>query len=399
MDRARSWPAGWRHHRGGRRVDWVARSGVIGLFVALNATLLLRRGIRTDHYDAVHFYLPGAEQLRQGHLFVGRPGPWLGYEGLIALCQVAGLGLGSLVALQLVVAALAILAHYDLGRALGGPWAGLFAAGLLAANPEIAWFHGYILTDSLYTSLVILAVWGIWRAATGRWGWYPVAFGVLLFAASVRPEGWLLLLIGVGTWLARARHRRGARRLVLGGSLAGLALGALALAFFPAAIQFERPSAYLQRGDIISDYPRWSLAMPPAPPAAGGELAATVGYAARHPGETALLAVVRIGTEVLHARPYYSVRHNVVVLAGFPILYALALLGGYRVRRAGLARLVAAVIAGHLPMAALLGANEQGRYLLFYFPLICLFVGCAGAWGVQWWRQETRGSRAHRRDR
>ena len=168
-------------------------------------------------------------------------------------------------AIQLAGAALAAAAQYSLGRQLCGRWAGLIAAGLLAANPDIARFHAYILTDSLYTSAVLLATWGIHRAAERRRGWYVGASLLVLAAALLRPNGWLLFPIAASYWLARAVPRRGGRWLVAGG-IAGLCvLAVLAVPSVRAGMQFGQMETFLRRGEIVKGYEGWSLPMPADP--------------------------------------------------------------------------------------------------------------------------------------
>ena len=363
---------------------------LVVLFVALNLALLARTGVRMGGDSPT--YIQGANQLLQGRLMAQRPGLWVGYEGVVAFCQATGIGLRGVVAIQLAVAAIAAVAQYSLARSLAGRWAGLAAAGLLVANPEIARFHSYILTDSLYTSAAILATWGIYQAGERRGAWYILGAGLVLAAALLRPNGWFLLPIAAGYWLVRATPRGAVRWLALGGMAAVLVLGALALPFVRAGVEFEHPGSYLRRGDIVSDYTGWLLPMPvESTPAAGDGLRGTIGYAMRHPVATALLAVARTGAELARVRPFYSTAHNVVALAYVLPLYALAILGYLRVRRAPLAGLLAAVIASHLLFPVFLGADWDGRYLLFTLPLICDFSACPiGLWLTRPWPWEQR---------
>ena len=73
-----------------------------------------------------------------------------------------------MVTLQMTVAGLAAIAQYDLGRRLHGHGAGLLAAGLLVANPDISRWHTFLLTDSLYTSMVVPTLWAVHLAAIRR---------------------------------------------------------------------------------------------------------------------------------------------------------------------------------------------------------------------------------------
>lgn len=343
-----------------------------GLLLLVNGFFLLRDGVRLGGDSPT--YIRGAEYLLQGRLFAARPGLWLVYESVIALCQSVGIGLRGVVAVQLVVVAIAAWALHSLTRQLAGDWAGFAATGLFVANPDLARFNAYILTDSLYTSLVIIAAWGIHRAGEARGGWYPFAALILLIAALLRPNGWFLVPIAAVYWIVRAVPERRARSLALGALALALAVGIAALPALRSGVDFEHPSSYLQRGDIVSEYTGLLLPMPNEPRIEGqGELVATLGYAIRHPWPTALLMVARVGAELLHIRPFYSTMHNALIVIYLWPLYILAGIGFLRVRNMPLGALLAAVIASHLLFPVFLGADWDGRYLLFTLPLIGVF--------------------------
>ena len=95
------------------------------------------------------------------------------------------------------------MALASLGATLGGLPAGVLSAAFLLANPDVIQWHAYILTDSLYISTVVIAVWVVWRAADRGGAWYVLALLVLLPARSVRPTGLLLLPVAGGFWVAR----------------------------------------------------------------------------------------------------------------------------------------------------------------------------------------------------
>ncbi|MCA1554641.1 MAG: hypothetical protein LC737_09715, partial [Chloroflexi bacterium] len=67
------------------------------------------------------------------------------------------------------------------------------ATCVLVSNPEVALWNAYILNESLYASLVVIAVWFIYRAGERRGLRYLLAGAIVLFAASIRPHGWSLV--------------------------------------------------------------------------------------------------------------------------------------------------------------------------------------------------------------
>jgi hypothetical protein len=126
----------------------------------------------------------------------GRPfrnqGGWvfIGYNGLLAASDALGLGAIGAVLFQAVAAACATLALYDLGRQIGGRLAGVLGAAFFVVNYDIARWHQYVLTDSLYISMVVVTTWAVHRASE-RGGVSYLGAGVLIaITALVRPNRW-----------------------------------------------------------------------------------------------------------------------------------------------------------------------------------------------------------------
>jgi hypothetical protein len=354
------------------RLDRLIVCGALGLpliFLVLNL-YLLREGIRVRG-DGI-WYVSCADQLRQGQPVPERARSRWWYIHLIAISQASGLGLGGVVAVHLVLAVIAGFALFDLGRRLAGPRAGLLAAALLVANPDIVRWNVYILTDSLYISAVVLAAWFIFRAGERGWPWYLAAVLILFSVTLLRPNGWLLVLVAVCYWLCRStlswRARLTAVVLVVCGFVTGFAL---LLTSRPGLLS-NSPKEMLRRGEVIWGYSEGRLPMPadsaPAP-GTGGVLGA-VGYSWRHPGACLHLATVRVFTELAHTRPFYSRLHNTLILLFLPPLYAFFLVGFLALWRQPLAWLLLALIVAHLLVQAASYADWDGRFLLYIFPLI-----------------------------
>jgi hypothetical protein len=113
-------------------------------------------------------------------------------------------------------------------------------------------------------------------------------------------------------------------------------------------------------------------------------------YVARHPGPTLALGARRVAMEMAHVRPYYRVRHNVMIVAVLLPLYALAAVGIAATWRHPLTHLLLGVVAAHLLLVAVCLADYDGRFLLHVMgPLAALAAagvgrltgGAAGAGG------------------
>ena len=304
-------------------------------------------------------YVDGAAQLVAGEpLRAPNVSQYLGYVGLVALATIAGTGLTGVVAVQIAVAAFAAMAVYDLGRQLGGRAAGLLAAGVFVVDVDIAQWHAYILTDSLYISLVVIATWFVHRAGALGLKSYVNALLVGVVTASIRPNGWIFGPLAAVYWISRSALSRWARIGIACAMLAGLA-GVISLALYQ---RYNTVVAHPPKGwDNARAFADVWLGLFGSAPSGENRLA---------------LAANRVVLEVGHVRPVYSTRHNAAVIAMLAVTYPLALVGFIRRRQHPLSRLMVAIIAGHLLIVALTFADRDGRYLLYVFPLIVVFAAC-----------------------
>lgn len=347
---------------------------VVVAFAGLTALLLARLGVAIGG-DSPR-YTGGAERLLHGHGLEGTEPAYIGYILVVALAKVARVGLPGVVGLQLVVALVAACALVLLGERVGGPWCGLLAAAYFLLYPEIARWHVYVPTESLYISGVVLCVYAAERAVekggVAAYGW---AAAVVLGVASLRPTGWLLPPVIAGYW---ALCRPGLRAKLTG--LAGIAVvGAALVAAVPtlrAGLGVGSPAAQVRIGAVIYGDPASRLAMPATNDSGNGPLD-LVRYAADHPVATTRLMAVRVLTEVAHTRRYNSRLHNAATVAVLVPVYALAAVGAYRHRRDRLVHLILAVIAAHLVQVAVYFADWDGRFLTYILPLIGLLAAAA----------------------
>lgn len=343
--------------------------------LVVNVVVLAVRGVQLG-VDSQR-YITGAEALLRGPL-QGKASSYIGYVLFVALSKAAGLGLAGAVLGQIVLAALASGALYDLARRLGGDRAGVIAAGFVIVNPDVVRWHHYVLTDSPYTSLVVLCGWAFRRGADLGGSWYFWASCVALVAALVRPNGWILLPLACTYWIHRAVRRSRPRRLwvVAVFILSGLAL--IRIPFFREVIGRESLDVMLLRGEVIWGHAEGRLEMPRAELAERGWSPAAH-YVLRHPLASARLAGARVLAELSHVRPFYSARHNVGTAVVVGSLYLLAGVGLAAVWRESTAKLLLGMIAAHLALVGVTFADWDGRFLLHVLPLIGIFSACGVA--------------------
>jgi hypothetical protein len=353
---------------------------VLAFIFLLTNAYVLKGGIRPAGDSAR--YLEGADNLLHGQDLTSREAMFLGYIAVVAACQALGLGLPGIVLVQLVFAALAAWAQFDLGRSIVGRAAGFLAAGLLLVNLDVIRWNAYVLTESLYTSAVVLSTWWIYQAGQRKGYWYFAAGLVLLFAASLRPHGWLLLPIAGTYWIIALPFSWIARFLAIGGLLGSVLIAFVSVpgigqgidqSFSAAAVENKDPRAdfrgFLARGVVIWGYADGNLTMP-----TGSVMG--LRYAVEHPVTVIRLAGVRILTECAHVRPYFSAPHNLLILGYLLPLYSFAIVGFVSLARKSLCWLILAVVGSHLLFVGFTWADWDGRFLIYILP--CFTVLAAG---------------------
>jgi hypothetical protein len=354
------------------RIGRLAPTIVGSLFVLSNGLNLALFGPRLGGDSSI--YLDAARTLVEtGHLD-GRAASYPAYVAVLALLQLLHLPPFAVVGLQLAAAAAGLWAIWRLAHALGGLPAAFIAGALWAAYPEQAKWNAYVLTDSLYISMVPVAAYAIHRAAERSGRAYLAALAVVALAGALRPNGWVLVPIAIAYWIIRA-WRHPARYVV--GTLTGLVAFAVVMTTLSGgAIKGREPDVMMQRGEVIWNYPEARLAMPDERPPAHHGFGATLRYLARHPASAIRLCALRVWTEVAHTRPFNSPLHNLLCLALWPLYAALALALARR-RSEAMPWLLLAIVGAHLAIVAISYADWDGRFLVYVLPCI-LPLGAAG---------------------
>jgi 4-amino-4-deoxy-L-arabinose transferase-like glycosyltransferase len=331
-------------------------------------------------------YLDGATNLLAHLPLTGKQSSYIGYILVVALLKVLNVGTNTIVYIQILIASLAGLAVYELGRDLAGKTVGLLAALFFIFNFDIVRWHTYLLTDSLYISFVIISTWSIHLALKrGKW-FYLMSLLAIIFTALIRPNGWLFLIIAPIYWLTQAdlaNWKKGAGVFII---LACILAGVLFAPNLSKGVQAERPDQWLKEGVIIWGYDAWRFPMPVDATSDGGGLLSGIRYGLNHPVASIGLALGRVAVEVLHIRPFYSLVHNGIVLLLMIPIYILSIIGYFRTRSRPVTSLLAIVIICHLALVGLFFADWDGRFILYVFPLFCVLasVGLLDLFRSKW---------------
>jgi len=352
-------------------------AAVICSSLAINFAILVNRGVFLGG-DSLRF-VDGADRVFHHVEFGGKQASYSGYIFFLVFLRYLQLSSVGVVAVQICFAAVAGLALYELANHLAGRVAGLLAAILFLLNPDIFRWNLFVLTDALYIDFVILACWAIWKASGSLWT-KTLSFAVVLFASSIRPNGWLLPLIAVFYWILLEVKHRLAKISLIGALLVSFGFGLSRGQFFVSGIENESPLSALHNKVIIWGYPH---------PFEGALGSRSVDwkrlslYVVKNPVSTMKLAALRVAAEFGHVRPFYSKLHNMALLLFLPAIYASAVYGFWQLRNEPLVLLMIAIVLYHTLIVAAFFADWDGRFLLYIFPLI----GVLSSSGAVVWRR------------
>jgi 4-amino-4-deoxy-L-arabinose transferase-like glycosyltransferase len=294
---------------------------------------------------------------------------------LVGISDWLGFRLWGVVIIQLIAAAAALWFVFDLGRSVGGEWAGFWAAVPVATFLDFTQWHHFILTDSLSASLTVSCVWLLYRSYAGS-VWWPYFFllPLLTVGALLRPNGWLVVLLAIvaiafsfsATWLVRGLTAAGGAMILL--------LVVPLTPSFSVSLDAESPANQVLEGRVIWGAEQTYKEMPAAQVDSPGYIG-VIQYAIAQPGAYVGLMASRVGWEMAGVRPHFSLAHNAYVGLYLVPIYFFSLISIVRYWRHPVVVLCASAFALHMGLVAITFADWSGRFLTYAWPLLCVCFG------------------------
>ncbi|GGK75023.1 hypothetical protein GCM10011405_23780 [Rufibacter glacialis] len=253
---------------------------------------------------------------------------YLGYPLFLLPFFKAGLALKYVVWAQMAFSGLAALTLYKATQHLTGhAWLAVGATALFVFNPDLQAWNCYILTDSLFTSLFTIS---LCLALLPKTRTLAIAFVLaVVWTTLARPNGFVLLLTLGAYYITLYQPFARFNKWALG--LAGLAL---AVGFYFALDRFLLKAFVLMipygRGDMIYGYTGFLLTdyhQPQLPPPTLTQLGQVLWFVWVNPLYFLVMALLKGFFFFIHAKPFYSLAHNLAILAYLLPVYALAWIG------------------------------------------------------------------------
>ncbi|NEM96211.1 hypothetical protein [Pontibacter burrus] len=303
------------------------------------------------------------------------------YTTLLALSNWLG-GLGWIVLLQTIVSGLAMVAMYKAACKLtGSELVAALTTFLLILWPDFQFWNLYIHTESLFVSVTCLV---FWRLVTANKKSHYLHLSLLLLVVLfLRPNGFMVAVAvfvywGIGFCKQREYNLWKAATLLL--SLASIVVLIVAHLFLQDISSDHSFTKFLVSGEVIQGYEPLRLEGITIAQPQGSPLQQTVAIVLSEPWFFLKQSLLRLLYYWGQVRPYYSLWHNVAIVA---LIYPLYLLG----IKALLARMVEARVTGFivflmLQLSAMVVVSAVDWDNRFFLPLLP-FVFLLGAIGIK----------------
>ena len=331
-------------------------------------------------------YLPYAHGIAEaGYFAPGHNLRYVGYPLWLSGWLKVGAGPAGAAWGQLVIAGVAAAAFYHaLHHLTRRRAAAIFGTAALVLWPDTQEFNGFILTESLAASGLVLTLAALVRARDARrplgaWAW---AFGVALLTTSLRPNAFVVplgLALAGGTALAA---RYGAARVWRGALVAGILMAPVIWwGLNKLLLTFTLIETYA-RGELLYGYAPWAihpngpLWLPPAGWAPATRLTA---FAAHNPVFFLRLVAGKLGLFFSYARAYHSWGHIALIVGLIWPAYWLAWRGARAQAIWQPARVfLVSVVLGQAVIVGLTVDDWDGRFLIAVLPAV--FALAAVGW-------------------
>jgi hypothetical protein len=270
-------------------------------------------------------YMGAAMDILAGQPVEGKVANYPGYNTFIALTMFFGGGSTSIVLFQMFVSLVAAVTVWKIGALIFGNAPGFIAALAFAAYPTLQQWNFYILTESLFISLLIISIYVSITART--WPHFIVATCIVLFTVTIRPNGFIVL-IAVLAYMAHVLWIRDKKVYLVILIIFSAAIAIFAFNTIDDMASQETILTFYEEGVVIYDYQstKENIAFHATTCRA---VDSTVGqifcFFKIHPLTTVNLIISRFGSFILHVRPYWSDFHNIFSLVTLIPIYLLAI--------------------------------------------------------------------------
>lgn len=362
---------------------------LVALWTVLHVVLFWKYGVRTT--DDSREYLTYAYAIADEFHFANNYYiKYLGYPLFLALLFKLGLSSKGVIIVQTLLSGIATVFFYRTVKLLAGnAMAPALATFVLIIWYDLQLFHAFIMTESLYVSLLMYAFYLIVKADTVKQSFWAIP--VLLYVALVRPNGFIAVVAYMAylvTTVYLATRGRQARQLLLAAVVivplaAIIVVDQYLLQSFTVVETYEKGEViYLYKGLLVhSDKP---IIMPPAD---ASPLMKLYLFVRDNTSYFFRMSALRFLLFWGNVKPFFSVFHNTMIaLLLYPMYFfgAIALLKNrisLPVRIFGIL-----LVLQQAFITTITSENETGRFLMSVVFIVFAFGATGISWQIEKWK-------------
>ncbi|MBF0299197.1 MAG: hypothetical protein HQK51_10785 [Oligoflexia bacterium] len=364
-----------------RKNDYIFLLIVSVLFLAINIALWSFLGWRTGSDTGM--YLKGADYLIKGQSLSAVSYAHFGYIQIVALIKILGMKINAIYFFQIFLSLIACYAAYCLGRVYS-----VFVAQICGIFWSINGFHFfwnyYILTESIFASLIIITMAFYSYGLNGNKRAYVLALASIVILSSIRVNGFLygsaLLVCSV------ILEKKVSYRIIC------FVLLILIIGFLPtspfALILLKIPSSEQPLLKYILDFTvggevNWHTVIIPMPKfiqTSDDYLFELLRYCFQYPFEVLNLCAQRVVNLLINYNPHFSTTHKVFNIVFFGSYHLFAIIGFVELLKKNIkVKAIAVIPLIQILYVAMTTNDYDGRYLLYTLTGELLFfaVGLA----------------------
>lgn len=353
------------------------------IFIALNGWIL--RNAPVSGGDT-HHYIDAVDELYENHSITKRNQNYSGYIIYLAFCKLITPDrysyLTTSVVIQVFVSLMALLSIYYLGISIFSFPTAALSAIFFSLNYYSLFWNQYVLTDSLFISLVVIACATALLSSRDR-RYLAIAAPAIVFMAMLRPNGLIFLPVFIVYSLSTLNAK--AQAFIYAFIVIAVIGGASFLTEeFQKATNRIQALDNLESGTLI-----WNqkfIPMPKIDKRSGDLLKDTFSYFADYPKDVIYLALSRIYTNYYFIRDGYSKRHVVFLTIALPVFYLLSIAGIALSFLNGIDReklLLLGIILAQTIIFSGTYTDYDPRFLCYIISLIALFAFYGFEWFVK----------------
>jgi len=350
-----------------------------GVGLSVNVLVFFLFGIRVVNDTARYFEY--RDLLMSNGFFVDQHNIWyVGYVGFLAICKMLGLTNAGTVVVQSVFSIVAGISVFLSTRQLAKTnMAGLTASLLFFGWLKISQWNMYLLCESLYISFTAFTIYFV-LIPKRTWKTKAATLLLLFFTFFLKPAGISLmiavLVFYIATYVTSIRFR------ILISAFAFLLILLLANRMLSTFLLVETYAT----GDIIYGC-SWAPSQP-CPPwftldstgveiaEAKSPLAKILLFTLNNPWFMLKLMLSKLFAFLIHAKPFYSIYHNLFILCTLIPTYYFLVRGFFKVS-SSIKAFVATYFTGSCLVIMLTVEDWDGRFLMPLLPLLFIFA-CTG---------------------